>query len=136
MAQWRLKLLYDGDCPFCRREVEWLKGRDKHGQLAFEDIGAIGFDPARYGVTRDEAMRVLHGVLPDGRVVRGVDTIREAYRAIGLGWLVAPTSWPGLHWIAERCYTFFAKYRIPFGNHLGRSCCPGGACRMKNEFRS
>ena len=66
MPEWRVKLLYDGECPFCCREVEWLKRRDRHGKLATEDIAAIGFDPARYGLTRQEVAGVLHGILPDG----------------------------------------------------------------------
>ncbi len=83
MRQPRLKLLYDGDCPFCRREAQWLKRRDRDGRLALEDIAALGFDPSRYGLTRQEVMDVLHGVLPDGRIVRGVEALRQAYQAIG-----------------------------------------------------
>ena len=109
MTQWRLKLLYDGDCPFCRREVEWLKAKDKQGHLAFEDIGAIGFDPARYGLTRDAVTQVLHAVFPDGRVVRGVDAIREAYRAVGLGWLAARH--------VGRGYTGSPTAATPFSRH-------------------
>jgi predicted DCC family thiol-disulfide oxidoreductase YuxK len=29
MPEGRFTLLYDGDCPFCRREVEWLRRRDR-----------------------------------------------------------------------------------------------------------
>ena len=94
MATWQFKLLYDGECPFCRREVEWLKRRDRAGNLATEDIAALGFDPASYGLTRDEVTRVLHGVKSDGTVLRGMDAVREAYRAVGIGWLVAPTRLP------------------------------------------
>ena len=98
MPEQRYKLLYDGQCPFCRREVEWLRRRDRDGNLALEDIADPGFDPAQYGLTREEVMGVLHGVLPDGRVVRRVEAIRQAYRAVGLGWLVAPTRLPLVRW--------------------------------------
>src|ERR1700690_4236397 len=54
MFKQRFKLLYDGDCPFCRREVEWLKRRDRNDRLALENIAALGFDPGRYGLTREE----------------------------------------------------------------------------------
>ena len=33
MASWQLKLLYDGQGPICRREVQWLKNRDRAGRL-------------------------------------------------------------------------------------------------------
>ena len=95
MPQWQLKLLYDGECPFCRREVEWLKRRDRHGHLAFEDISELGFSPAKYHLTPEEVQSVLHGVLPDGR--RGppdgggaagipCGRARMARRPFGLAW--------------------------------------------------
>ncbi len=135
MPQWQLKLLYDGECPFCRREVEWLKRRDRHGHLAFEDISELGFSPAKYHLTPEEVQSVLHGVLPDGRVVRRTEAVRQAYRAVGLGWLVAPSGWPGLSWIADGCYRIFAKYRIPLGHLFGRPCEAGGTCRTKTGLR-
>lgn len=56
---WRFRLLYDGECPFCRREVQWLRRRDRHGRLEFEDITLPDFDPARYRVTRRELLGVV-----------------------------------------------------------------------------
>ncbi len=112
---WRVKLLYDGACPFCRREIEWLRRRDHYGTLATEDISDPAFDPGRYGLTKAEAMRALHGVLPDGRVVSGLEAVREAYRAIGLGWVVAPTGWPVLRQVCDHFYTTFARNRRRLG---------------------
>jgi predicted DCC family thiol-disulfide oxidoreductase YuxK len=115
MSTWRAKLLYDGACPFCRREVAWLKRRDRYGSLATEDISDPAFDAARYGLTREVAMRSLHAVLPDGRVVRGMEAVRQAYRAIGLGWVVAPTRWPVVRSVCDRFYDAFAKNRARLG---------------------
>jgi hypothetical protein len=39
---------YDGDCPFCRREVRWLKRLNRQGYLAFEDISSPDFNPENY----------------------------------------------------------------------------------------
>ena len=122
MDSWQFKILYDGECPLCRREARFLQGRDRHGRLAFEDITAPGFDPALYHSTKDKLMGVIHGVFPDGRIVRKVEVFREAYRAIGLGWLLAPTGWPGLRWLADRGYEWFARNRIGIGRLFGRKC--------------
>jgi predicted DCC family thiol-disulfide oxidoreductase YuxK len=130
MSHWRLKLLYDGECPFCRREVEWLKRRDRDGHLAMEDIAAPGFTSAQYGLTREEVMGVLHGVLPDGRVVRRVEAIRQAYRAVGLGWLVAPTRLPVIRWVLDCLYGAFARNRVRLGRLFGRRC-ESGVCTVK-----
>jgi len=122
MNPWRFKLLYDGACPLCRREARFLQRRNRHGWLAFEDITAPGFDPSVYGTTRKELMGVIHGVFPDGRLVQRVAVFREAYRAIGLGWLLAPTAWPGLRWLADLGYEWFARHRLAIGKWFGRHC--------------
>ena len=125
MSTWRVKLLYDGACPFCRREVQWLKRRDRGGNLAIEDISDPAFDPGQYGLTREEVMGVLHGVLPDGRVVRGLEAMRQAYQAIGLGWLVVPTGWPLVGRVCDHVYGAFARNRVRLGRLLSR---PHGSC--------
>ena len=135
MNDWRFKLLYDGGCPFCQREVSWLQRRNRRGYLAFEDISAPEFDPSRYGVTQEELMVVIHGVFPDGRIVCKVEAFRQAYRAIGLGWLLAPTGWPVVHWLFDGLYAAFARYRVPMGWLFGRSC-DQGACRAPRGKRN
>lgn len=115
---WKFKLLYDGGCPICRREAAWLRRRNRDGALAFADISAPDFDAARYGKTRDELMGVIHGVFPDGRIVTKVAAFREAYRLVGLGWLLAPTGWPGLRQISDWAYKKFAHNRIAIGKFL------------------
>jgi len=67
-------------------------------------------------------MGVIHGVFPDGRIVTKVAVFREAYRAIGLGWLLAPTAWPGLRWLTDSGYEWFARHRMAIGKFLGRNC--------------
>jgi predicted DCC family thiol-disulfide oxidoreductase YuxK len=115
-----IKLLYDGQCPFCRREVQWLKGKDRDGRLEIEDISDPAFDPARYGLTRPAVEAEIHGVLPDGKIVRRVEAIRRAYRAVGLGWLVWPTRLPAISWVLDRLYRLFARHRAGLGRWFGR----------------
>jgi predicted DCC family thiol-disulfide oxidoreductase YuxK len=137
MSEWRFKLLYDGDCPLCQREVSWLRRYNRSGHLEFEDIAAADFDPARYGTSRNELMRVMHGVFPDGRMVSEVEAFRQAYRAVGLGWLLAPTGWPILRPIFDRLYCVFARNRVRLGRVFGRSCASGecgvSANRAENQ---
>jgi predicted DCC family thiol-disulfide oxidoreductase YuxK len=130
MLRPQVKLLYDGDCPFCRREVEWLKRRDRSGNLVLENIAAIGFDPVSYGLTREEVMGRLHGILPDGRVVRGMEAVRRAYQAAGLGWLVAPTKLPIVRGMTDVMYGVFARNRVRLGRMFGRKC-ERGTCAGK-----
>lgn len=46
---------------------------------------------------------------------------RQAYSAIGLGWLLAPTRWPDLDRLSDHAYLVFARNRLRW---TGR----GGAC--------
>jgi len=78
MSAWQFKLLYDGECPMCRREANWLRRRSRDGRLVFEDISAPDFDASRYGLTQTQVLGVMHGVFPDGRVVTKVEAFRQA----------------------------------------------------------
>ena len=122
MSEWRFKLLYDGQCPFCRLEVRWLQRRDKRGRLVFEDISTPEFDASLYGLTREDVMGVMHGVFPDGRIVSKIEVFRQAYHAVGLGWLVGPIGWPVLRWFFDVLYALFARYRVSLGRIFGRVC--------------
>ncbi|HEV2692829.1 MAG TPA: DUF393 domain-containing protein [Verrucomicrobiae bacterium] len=125
---WEFKLLYDGQCPMCRREVAWLKSRNREGKLAFEDISMPGFEPSRYGLTHEQVMQVMHGVYPDGRVVTKLAAFRQAYQCLGMGWLLAPTGWPVLRGISNRGYEWFARNRMSIGKLFGGPVCENGAC--------
>jgi len=126
VADWQFRLLYDGECPFCRLEARWLRALDRRrGRLVLEDIAAAGFDPAAYGRALDDLMGSLHGVLPDGRQTTGVETFCQAYRAVGLGWVLAPTRWPVLRPLTDALYRLFARHRVRLGRLAGRGCAAG-----------
>lgn len=114
----QLTLLYDGGCPLCVREVAFLRRRDqlRHPQdprLAFVDIDAAEYDPAlNAGITYRQAMGRIHALSADGRVLRDVAVFRAAYEQIGLGWLYAPTAWPGIAGVANVLYTLWAHWRL------------------------
>lgn len=127
MQNWKLKLLYDGACPVCRRTADWLKRRNRRLLLTFEDISDPQFDPGRHGLTREEVNRVLHGILPNGKVICGMAAIRRAARAVGLGWLTVPTALPGMRWATDRLYLALARRRSTRGPTAGQGCTHG-AC--------
>ena len=109
----QLTLLYDGGCPLCLREVRFLQRRDHLGQIAFVDIDAPEYNPvANAGIDYRQAMGRIHAIDSRGEVLRDVAVFREAYRLVGLGWLYAPTTWPGLAAIVNRIYAFWAARRL------------------------
>lgn len=107
----KLTYLYDGACPICVAEVEGLRRRDSAGKLAMVDISASSFDASRYGRTQHELMTRMHAIDASGRTLVAMDAVRAAYSAVGLGWLVAPTRWPGLKPLFDRLYAWIARNR-------------------------
>ena len=120
-----VRVLYDGGCPLCRREIRALRRLDRgRGRISFEDIAAEGFDPSAYGLS-DETLRSRnHGVLPDGTLIEGVEVFRRLYTAVGLGWLLAPTRWPALRTLSEAAYRAFARNRLRLTGREKAACTP------------
>jgi predicted DCC family thiol-disulfide oxidoreductase YuxK len=122
-------ILIDGACPLCRREAAMMQRMDRgRGALAIEDIAAPGFDPARFGITLDDAMGTIHGVTADGRLVKGMEVFRGAYTAVGWGWLLAPTGWPVLRSVFDAMYRWFARNRLRLTGR--REDCDSGRCGL------
>lgn len=123
---WRLRVFYDAQCPICDSEIGWLRSRTRPGEVLYQDINDPAFDPHLLGLTRETLMRRLHGQLPGGRLVTGMEVFRQLYRAAGLGWVMAPTCWPLLRSLADRAYELFARNRLRW---TGRADCDVG-CRI------
>jgi predicted DCC family thiol-disulfide oxidoreductase YuxK len=120
----QFEVFFDGACPFCRREIDWLRRRDKAGAVRFTDIAAEGFEAEETGKTHAELMARIHGRLPDGTLVEGVDVFRRLYTAAGLGGLVTLSRWPIVRNLLDLGYSLFARYRLRL---TGR--CRKGVCR-------
>lgn len=126
--QIELEVFYDGQCSLCRREIEWLKKKDRQQRVAFTDIAADGFDATKYGKTWDEFMAEMYGRLPDGTWLVGLDTFDHLYRKLQLGWMVRWTRWPLFRPATDWAYRLFAKNRTRLtGRHVG-SCRVDGPC--------
>ena len=111
---WKIKLLYDGQCPLCLREVNFLQKRDGgRGLVDFVDIADLDYSPAENGgVEFEDAMGRIHGVRPDGTIVRDVAVFREVYEVLGMGWIYAVTRWPVIGTAANQLYKLWASLRL------------------------
>lgn len=111
---WQIKLLYDGKCPLCLREVNFLQKRDAgRGLVAFVDIADDGYNPAAHGgIDFETAMGRIHAVLPDGTVIKNVEVFRRVYETLGMGWVYAATKWPVIGPIVDKLYGIWADWRL------------------------
>ena len=111
---WQIKLLYDGECPLCVREVNFLRKRDAgRGRVIFVDIADDEYTPeANGGVDFETAMGRIHAVLPDGTVIKNVEVFRRVYEILGMGWIYAATKLPVIGFIADTLYEIWADWRL------------------------
>lgn len=133
MPQPELTLFYDSTCPICAWEKRNLARKDKRGCIGFIDIHATDFKPEVYGITMPELMERLHAMTADGRMIKGVDTLIESYRAVGWWWAYKPIAMIPRPW-AERAYGWFADHRHALSKHIGwmfGAVCQAEVCRKK-----
>ena len=113
----KLTLLYDGACPICRREVKFLKEKDKRGYLSFVNIDSEDYSSDKYlGINYRKAMDRIHAIKLNGEIIKDVEVFREAYRLIGLGWIYYPTKLPVFKNIIDLIYISWAKSRLKLTN--------------------
>jgi len=139
-----LTLLYDAACPVCALEMDHLRERNSAGRLVFVDIAASGFDASAWGTTSAALGAEIHGVWADGTLTLGLETLRGAYAAVGLGWVMRPTGFAPVRPLFDVAYRLFARYRQPISRatapliHALRARqmrrrmerCRSGACAM------
>ncbi|KAK3143423.1 hypothetical protein QOZ80_4AG0300110 [Eleusine coracana subsp. coracana] len=111
---WRIKMLYDGDCPLCMREVNMLRERNEsYGAIKFVDISSKDYSPEEnQGLDYETAMGRIHAIESDGTVVTDVEAFRRLYEEVGLGWVYAVTKYEPVATIANAVYGVWAKYRM------------------------
>ncbi|HYO95489.1 MAG TPA: DUF393 domain-containing protein [Polyangiaceae bacterium] len=119
------EVFFDGECPLCQREIRLLRRLDRGGRLLFTDIAAPSFDAAALGLPHSTLMARIHGRLPDGTLVEGVEVFRRLYSAVGFRWLVALSRWSWVSRALDLAYTWFARNRLRW---TGR--CEDGRCAV------
>jgi predicted DCC family thiol-disulfide oxidoreductase YuxK len=123
MATWHVEVFFDGDCPLCTREIDLLRRLDRFGRIRFTDIAAPGFDPSALSTSMDALMSRIHGRLPDGSWIEGVEVFRRLYAAVGFGPLVALTRLPGVSHALDAAYAVFAKNRLRWTGRCDAKGC-------------
>jgi predicted DCC family thiol-disulfide oxidoreductase YuxK len=109
----KIDLLYDSECPICQMEVDFLRKRDINNHILFTDLSSPYYNPIDHGnVQFIDGMRKIRAVLPDKRVITGVEAFRQTYQVIGLGWMFALTQLPIIGEIADLIYDIWAENRL------------------------
>jgi predicted DCC family thiol-disulfide oxidoreductase YuxK len=111
---WKIKLLYDGQCPLCVREVNFLLKKDANrGIIKFVDIADRDYNSQENGnIDFETAMGRIHALTNDGTIIRNVEVFRRIYEELGLGWVYAVTKLPMIGSIADWLYGIWADWRL------------------------
>ncbi|NRA65871.1 MAG: DUF393 domain-containing protein [Pseudobacteriovorax sp.] len=104
-------IFYDSLCPVCLTEVKFLKQFNQDGSVAFVDITEAGFAPGAYDRNIEDFIGTIHGITEEGELITGMPVFRSVYRALGLGWMMNWTGWPGLKPVVDRAYKLFCRIR-------------------------
>jgi predicted DCC family thiol-disulfide oxidoreductase YuxK len=121
-AETRGVLLYDQDCGFCQRWVEWSRRRNPRG-VEFKPCQPESHLRQRARISDRDCLDAAHYVeLRDGSVVnvrRGAGAINELLRRMAPGWRVLSLAYevPGLRAAQDVGYAWVARNRHRFGPH-------------------
>lgn len=76
LPTWKIRMLYDGECPLCMKEVTFLQQRDAGaGAINFVDIAASEYSPDQNADLEYETlMGEIHALLSDGTIIVKVRT--------------------------------------------------------------
>ena len=121
-------LFYDGSCPICMKEINWLMKKDKQQRLDLVDVSRDDFCENYPDMNPEALDRLIHAKLGNGRIVTGVDATLAAWEAVGLGYWIAPLRWPFLRQLSDFGYRMFAANRHSLARRLafllGKPACP------------
>jgi predicted DCC family thiol-disulfide oxidoreductase YuxK len=124
-----LTLYYDGQCPLCLAEIEFLQSRNHRGQLGFVDVTQTGFEAAGHNISCEAAMAQIHGRTADGQVLVGVPVFATAYKEANLPVLAWVLSRRWLMPVLQPAYVLFAKHRQAISKRIGP-----GVLRLSKRF--
>ena len=74
----KLTIFFDGGCPLCKREVDFLQSRNHKGYLSFIDINSSDFSlDFKYGISYKQAMERIHAFKRDGLVIKDIKVFKR-----------------------------------------------------------
>lgn len=108
-----LDLLYDGECPICKREICILQKKDSQTKIKFVDISSKEFSPSNHqNIDYNTAMSQIHAIDAKGNLLVGIPAFAAVYARCHLPITSTLLRIPFVKIILKPLYTLFAKKRL------------------------
>lgn len=122
-------VVYDGECPFCQRQVRRMKRRDTATIFDYLPRQTEGLEERFPKLSEGDFNTGMRLVNPDGSVSAGADAVYHIARRLKgwqrLAWLYRV---PVLQWIFRSAYTWIAKNRYRLAKK-----CENGICEVGSQ---
>ncbi len=119
-------VLYDGDCPLCRKSVRLLKGLDWLNVLGYVNVReAEQFPNLPHAIEPQRFLEEMYLLTPDHQVYHGFKAFRWMAWRLPLTWFLIPFLYlPGVASLGQRAYLWVAR------NRFRLVPCHGGVCTL------
>jgi predicted DCC family thiol-disulfide oxidoreductase YuxK len=112
-------ILWDGQCAFCQRWIEWVRSHDRNGRfraVPFQEVPSPPMTPELYQRCR----RAVQVLTPDGTIRGGGEAVAFILRHVGYARLGRLLSWRPIAPLTECGYRVVARNRGLLGRILIR----------------
>ncbi len=123
----RYVIIYDGECGFCRRQINWIRSRDRSSCFEFVPRQTDGVEERFPALKEQDFETGLRLIRPDGTVRVGADGVYEiarrlpGYRILALIYRV-----PGFGFLGRQVYAWIARNRQRLSGQ-----CESGTCAVE-----
>lgn len=108
-----LRLLYDGECPICKKEICILKKNENQNKITFIDIASKDFLPnENHNIDYKTAMSQIHAIDAKGNLLVGIPAFAAVYARCQMLVLSTFMRIPFIEFILKPLYKLFAKQRL------------------------
>ena len=106
-----VRVMYDGSCPMCTREIEMYRRLPARSEIEWVDVSQCA-QPEVHGIAREVLMQRFHVRAADGTWLVGARAFVHLWQQLPgwryLAWLARV---PGVIAGMDRAYTLFLRWR-------------------------
>jgi predicted DCC family thiol-disulfide oxidoreductase YuxK len=113
-----IKILYDGNCGLCSKEIKYYKKIDNRNVFEWINVYTDDIYLKKLGILKSEALMELHAIDKKGNVYKGVDSFILIWKNLSFLWSILGilVSFYPIYITAKFAYRKFAIQRF---NKLG-----------------